>query len=120
AYTPEEPTELFSKAADVPMLPCTRVSQSGVLYLGYSIGVPAIAADVGTLKEEIVEGQTGFVFKPQDSSDLASKIDKYFKSELFHDLEARRGEIKKFANERYSWDKVARITTSVYSNVLGN
>jgi len=91
-----------------------------VLFLGYSFGLPAIVADVGTLKDEIIEGQTGFVFKPQDSSHLASKIDKYFKSELFHDLEARRGEIKKFANERYSWSKVATIITAVYSNLLRN
>jgi glycosyltransferase involved in cell wall biosynthesis len=119
-YIPDEETELFFKAADVLILPYTRVFQSGVLFLGYSFGLPAIAADVGTLKEEIIEGQTGFVFKPQDSSDLASKIDKYFKSQLFHDVEARRGEIKKFANERYSWDKVARVTTSVYSNLLRN
>jgi glycosyltransferase involved in cell wall biosynthesis len=119
-YIPDEETELFFKAADVLILPYTRVFQSGVLFLGYGFGLPAIAADVGTLKEEIIEAQTGFVFKPQDSFDLASKIDKYFKSELFHDLEARRGEIKKFANERYSWDKVAMIITAVYSNLLAH
>ena len=75
---------------------------------------------MGSLKEEIIEGQTGFVFKPQDSSDLASKIDEYFKSELFRNLETRRAEIKAYANERYSWDKVAAITTSVYSRLLNS
>ena len=117
-YIPDEETELFFKAADVLILPYTRVFQSGVLFLGYSFGLPAIASDVGTLKEEIIEGQTGFVFKPQDSSDLASKIDKYFRSELFRDLETRRAEIKAYANERYSWDKVAAVTTKVYSRFL--
>ena len=61
--------------------------QSGVLFLGYSFGLPAIAADVGSLKKEIIEGKTGFVFRAQDSSDLARKIDEYFKSELFSNLE---------------------------------
>jgi len=119
-YIPDEETELFFKAADVLILPYTRVFQSGVLFLGYSFGLPAIASDVGTLKEEIIEGQTGFVFKPQDSSDLASKIDKYFRSELFRDLETRRAEIKAYANERYSWDKVAAVTRSVYSRFLNS
>jgi glycosyltransferase involved in cell wall biosynthesis len=73
---------------------------------------------VGNLKEEIVEGGTGFVFKRQDPSDLARKIDQYFKSELFHNLQTRRLEIKAYANERYSWDKVAAITTAVYSNLI--
>ena len=51
-YIPDEETELFFKAADVLILPYTRVFQSGVLFLAYSFGLPAIASDVGTLKEE--------------------------------------------------------------------
>jgi glycosyltransferase involved in cell wall biosynthesis len=70
------------------------------------------------LKDEIIEGQTGFVFKPRDSSDLARKTDEYFDSELFHNLETRRAQIKEYANERYSWNKVAAITTAVYSNLF--
>jgi D-inositol-3-phosphate glycosyltransferase len=117
-YVSDEATELYFKAADVSILPYAHVFQSGVLFLGYSFGLPAIVSDVGTLKEEIIEGQTGFVFKPQDSSDLASKIEEYFRSELCHNLETRRAEIKAYANERYSWTKVAAITTRVYSELL--
>src|SRR5207248_2312560 len=113
-YIPDAQTEFYFKAADILILPYAHVFQSGVLILGYSFGLPAIAADVGTLKEEMVEGQTGFVFKPQDSSDLANKIQEYFKSDLFLNLETRRVEIKKHANERYSWDKVAATITQVY------
>jgi glycosyltransferase involved in cell wall biosynthesis len=119
-YVPDEETELYFKAADVLILPYTHVFQSGVLFLGYSFGLPAIAADVGNLKEEIIEGETGFVFKPRDSSDLARKIRNYFNSDLFRNLEARRAEIKAYANERYSWDKVAAVTTSVYSRLLNS
>jgi glycosyltransferase involved in cell wall biosynthesis len=119
-YVPDEETEVYFKAADVLILPYTHVFQSGVLFLGYSFGLPAIAADVGSLKEEIIEDQTGFVFKPRDSSDLAGKIDRYFNSDLFHNLESRRADIKAYANERYSWNKVVAITTTVYSNVLSS
>jgi len=119
-YVPDEATELYFKAADVLILPYAHVFQSGVLFLGYSFGLPAIAADVGNLEEEIIEGETGFVFKPRDSSDLARKIDQYFKSELFRNLESRRAQIKEYANERYSWSKVASITTAVYSNLLSS
>src|SRR6266550_7310300 len=117
---PDETTELYFKAADVLILPYAHTfqSQSGVLYLGYSFGLPSIAADVGDLKEDIIEGKSGFLFKQGDSSDLASKIDKYFRSELFRNLEARRAEIKAYANERYSWTKVAGIVTNVYSKLL--
>jgi glycosyltransferase involved in cell wall biosynthesis len=119
-YVPDEETELYFKAADVLVLPYTRIFQSGVLFLGYSFGLPVIVADVGSLGEEIVEGKTGFLFKPQDSSDLAGIIRKYFESDLFRNLESRRQEIKEYANERYSWSKVVTITTAVYSKLLAS
>jgi glycosyltransferase involved in cell wall biosynthesis len=115
-YVPDEATELYFKAADVLILPYTRVFQSGVLFLGYNFGLPAIAADVGSLKNEIVEGKTGLVFRSQDPSDLASKVEEYFKSELFSNLENTRSQIKEYANERYSWSRVATITALVYAS----
>jgi D-inositol-3-phosphate glycosyltransferase len=104
----------------VLILPYTDVFQSGVLFLAYSFGLPAVAADVGNLREEIIEGQTGFVFKAESSSDLARKIDEYFNSELFNNLENTRLQIKAYANERYSWNKVAAITTVTYSRLLAS
>jgi len=117
-YIPDEETEIYFKAADVLIVPYVRVFQSCVLFLGYSFGLPAIVADVGTLKEDIIEGETGFVCKARDSFDLATTISRYFASELFRELESQRPKIKQYANERYSWSKVAAITTSVYSILL--
>ena len=117
-YIPDEEIELYFKAADLLVLPYIHIFQSGVLFLGYSFGLPAIASDVASLKAEIVEGKTGFVFKPQDSSDLATKIDQYFNSELYRNLEWKRQGIVDYVNERYSWTKIAEMTRRVYSNLL--
>ncbi len=117
-YIPDEETEVYFKAADVLVLPYTHVFQSGVLFLGYSFGLPVIAADVGTLSEQIQQGQTGFVFKPRDSADLAAVIRRYFGSELFRNLDCRRLAIQQYANESYSWAKVAKITAEGYRRVL--
>ena len=87
-------------------------------FLAYSFGLPVIATDVGSLREDVVEGRTGFICRPRDCSDLAKTILRYFESELFRDLGNRRAEIEKYANERYSWEKVASITARVYSNLL--
>jgi D-inositol-3-phosphate glycosyltransferase len=119
-HIPDEEVELYFKAADVLIVPYIHIFQSGVPFLAYSFGLPVIATDVGSLREDIVEGRTGFVCQPRDSSDLAGTIDRYFKSELFRDLENRRLEIKEYANERYSWNKVAAITTAVYSNLVAS
>jgi glycosyltransferase involved in cell wall biosynthesis len=117
-HVPDEETELYFKAADVLVLSYTQVFQSGVLFLGYSFGLPAIVTDVGSLKEQIVEDETGLAAKPHDALDLARTIEKFFSSELFRELESRRVQIREYANERYSWSEVAAITTKVYSNLL--
>ena len=117
-FVPDEQTEIYFKAADVLILPYTDIFQSGVLVLAYSFGLPVIAADVGSLKEEIIEGQTGFMFRAKDSPALAKAIETYFSSDLFRNLETRRQNIRDYANERYSWNKVAAITTEVYSKLL--
>ncbi len=117
-FVPDDQTEVFFKAADVLVLPYTDIFQSGVLSLAYSFGLPVIATDVGSLKEEIIEGQTGFICAPRDAVSLAETLRGYFKSDLFYNLSSRRQEIKDYANRKYSWDKVAIATTSVYSELL--
>ena len=89
-YIPDDETEVYFKAADVLVLPYRHIYQSGVLFLGYSFGLPVLAADVGSLKDEIIEGKTGFVFRPEDPVDLAKTIEQYFASDLFTNLSSRR------------------------------
>ena len=115
-HIPDEEVELYFKAANVLVVPYVQIFQSGVPFLAYNFGLPVIATDVGSLRQDIVEGRTGFICRPQDSSDLANAILRYFESELFRDLENRRSDIRQYANERYSWEKVATITANVYSN----
>jgi glycosyltransferase involved in cell wall biosynthesis len=118
-YIPDEETELYFKAADVLVLPYTQVSQSGVLLLGYSFGLPVVAADVGSLGEDIVEGRTGLLCKPCDPVDLANSIEAYFESDLFRELNSRRQEIRAYADARHSWDVVGEMTRRVYEELLG-
>jgi glycosyltransferase involved in cell wall biosynthesis len=117
-YVPDAETEIYFKSADVLALPYKYIFQSGVLFLAYNFGLPVIASDVGSLREHIVSGRTGYVCEPENPVDLARAIETYFASELYRQLEARRQDIQRFASERYSWRKVGEITRSVYENLL--
>jgi len=117
-HVPDNETEIFFKAADVVVLPYTDIFQSGVIFLAYSFGLPVIAANVGSLRDSIIEGETGFVFEARNSLELASKIELYFTSDIFKELEMHRGKIKAYANKHYSWDNVALITTQIYSKLI--
>jgi glycosyltransferase involved in cell wall biosynthesis len=116
-YIPDEDTELYFKAADVLVLPYTHVFQSGVLFLSYNFGLPAVATDVGSLREDIIDGRTGLLCKPCDPVDLARAIETYFASELYQQLSQRRQEIRDYANQRHSWDNVSQMTRTVYEKL---
>jgi D-inositol-3-phosphate glycosyltransferase len=119
-HVPDDETELYFKAADVLILPYTFVSQSGVLFLGYSFGLPVIATDVGSLRDDIVEGETGFLCQPSNPVELARAIEAYFESNLFKNLSGRRQQIQDYARKRHSWDLVGEMTRNVYTELLGD
>jgi glycosyltransferase involved in cell wall biosynthesis len=116
-YISDEETEIYFKAGDVLVLPYTHIYQSGVLFLGHSFGLPVIAADVGSLKGEILEGETGYVFKAADSADLAAVIKRYFTSSMYFHLNRRRSQIRDYVEAQHSWKEVGRLTVNVYSNL---
>ena len=105
---PDVDTEIYFKATDLLVLPYVHIFQSGVLFLAYNFGLPVIASDVGSLRDDIVVGRTGFVCKPRDPIDLAKEIEKYFSSELYQKLALRRRDIQDYANQKYSWAKVGK------------
>ena len=117
-FIPDEHTELYLKAADALLLPYKSTSQSGVLFLAYRFGLPTIAADVGSFREDIIEGRTGFLYRPGDVSDLTRTIKMYFGSDLYKGLDQRRQEIMALGQSRHSWEVVGKLTRRVYEALL--
>src|SRR5271167_4381018 len=118
-FIPDEEMEAYLKGADVLVLPYNEIFQSGVLFLGYSFGLPVIATDVGSFREEIVEGRTGFLCRPADPADLARAIQTYFGSDLYRNQRRTREEIRNHANIHHSWAAVAQLTRDAYAKLAG-
>jgi glycosyltransferase involved in cell wall biosynthesis len=116
-YIPDDETEVYFKAADALVLPYADIYQSGVLFLGYSFGLPTIATDVGSFRDEIIPGETGLICRPGDPADLASAIERYFASAMYRELNGIRMSIQAYARRRYSWDLVADITKRAYEEI---
>lgn len=113
-YIPEAETEVYFKAADALVLPYRDIYQSGVLFLAQSFGLPVLASDAGSLHDEVVEGQNGFIFGRESHAELAEVIERYFRSTLYAGLEGRRKAIREQAAHKHSWSVVARMTTEIY------
>ncbi len=117
-FIPDEEVEIYFEAADILVLPYRHIYQSGVLFLAQSFGLPVLAADVGSLADDIIEGETGFLFRPEDPVDLAKAIERYFESDLYSNLKQRRPQIQAYAAERHSWEVVGQKTMAVYADLL--
>jgi len=112
-FIPDEDVEPYFKAADAVVIPYVSVFQSGVPFLAFSFGVPVIATDVGSLRDDITD-DTGLLCRSMDPEDLAHTIARFFRSELHTDL-ARRDRIRRVAFEAHSWTTVAERTRAVYA-----
>lgn len=117
-HIPDADVEVYFNAADVLVLPYVHIFQSGVPFLAYSFGLPVVATDVGALRDDIVDGRTGWVCRPGDPADLAAAVRRHFDSDLHRSMPAGRQAIQDFANDRYSWHRVAAITEAAYRKVL--
>ena len=118
-FIPDDQMELYLKAGDVLVLPYKDIFQSGILFLAYSFGIPVVATDVGSFKEDIVEGETGFICKPENPADLARTLEPSFLSALYKDLRPRRQDIKDYANRVHSWEAATELTTAAYFKMSG-
>ena len=113
-FIPDEETELYFKAADVLALPYRQIFQSGILFLAFGFGLPVVASDVGSFREDVIDGETGFLCHPGDALELSRVIAKYFASGLYLNLGHNRHKIKEYVWEKHSWDLVARMTRDAY------
>jgi glycosyltransferase involved in cell wall biosynthesis len=119
-YIPDAETEVYFKAADVVVLPYKNIFESGVLFLGYRFGLPAIASDVGSFREELINSRAGLLFEPGNSAALAASLEAFFKSEFYNDASKHRQRIREYSSARHSWETVGEITERAYSGLLDN
>lgn len=119
-FIPDAETEVYFKAADVLVLPYRHIYQSGVLFLAQSFGLPVLASDAGSLKDDVIEGQSGFTFGRESDTELANAIDRYFRSDLYTELHRCRKDIRERAEQNHSWSTVARLTAAIYHQLDRN
>jgi len=119
-YIPEEEAEIYFKSADVLIMPYKYIFQSGVIFTAYHFGLPVIATDVGAIKEDIIEGKTGFVCKANDPEDLSKKITFFYESDIYNNFENYRNQIIEYAKKKYSWEIAGEKNYQVYKRIVEN
>ena len=112
-YLPDDEVEPYFAAADLCVLPYESATQSGVIQIAYSFGLPVIATDVGGLPEVVLDGRTGFVVPPKDADALAKAVVRFFEEDRAADFK----EHIKEEDYRYSWDRMVEHVDTLYREV---
>jgi len=113
-FIPDDQVEPYFLAVDAVAIPYVDIFQSGVPFLAFSFGLPVIATDVGSLRDDVTS-ETGILCKPRDADDLSRAITDFYRSDLYRHAGAAGTHIRSFAAERHSWETVSERTKAVYS-----
>ena len=76
---------------------------------------PVLVSDLCPLKEVINDNQNGFLFKSENSNDLAKKLNIILSSSEKLEKVQKNGNI--LINEKFGWDAIGRLTLNAYQNL---
>ncbi|MEJ8737269.1 glycosyltransferase [Erysipelotrichaceae bacterium HCN-30851] len=89
------------KDCDWVILPYSSATQSGVITDAYRLSRPVIAFDVGALREQIIDGKTGFLVPKGDVKSFVKKLN-YAVNMNYEELENFSRNAYDFGSKKYS------------------
>ena len=110
----EDVEEIFDNA-DLVVLPYRHVDQSGILMTAINYAKPIVASDTGGFSEIIQNGKHGYLFRPEDSEDLALKLLKVFQDNKMDDIS---NELVLLKQSWKSWKEISYNTLRIYKKLL--
>jgi len=111
AYVPFEEVSTYFAAADTLVLPYRNISQSGVLLLSLSVGLPVIATRVGAFPEVLTDEESALLISPDSVTELESALVRLLGDPALRDRLAAGG--REVANA-YSWPTIAERTDALF------
>lgn len=117
-FIPDEDIESYFMASDCIVLPYRDIYQSGVLFMAYNFGLPILATKVGNFENDIIEDKTGLLIEEITPQSIARGIEKYFRSDLYFNLQEERSNIRMWSYSVFSWAAIGMETHDLYVKLL--
>ena len=117
-YIADDEVAAYYAAADLVVLPYRKIYQSGVILMAMSYGKPVLASNLEGMAEVIDEGATGFLFRTEDSVDLAAQLQSVLADRAGMQRVAANG--LALMRNAYAWERIGRLTAECYAAALHN
>jgi glycosyltransferase involved in cell wall biosynthesis len=108
--------ESFYKNSDLIVLPYKMISQSGVLLLSMSYGLPVLTSDLPAFTEIISDNKTGFIFESENSESLADKLIEIYDNRNLLPKVTQNSNV--LIQEKYDWRLIGKKTKEFYQHIL--
>ncbi len=117
AYVPFSAVPGYFAAADALVMPYRSLSQSGVLYLALSLGMPVVATRVGALPEVLSDGDSALLVPPESTAALTAAVVRVLGDPGLRDRLARGG---RRVAQRHSWPAIAERTETALARLAAS
>jgi glycosyltransferase involved in cell wall biosynthesis len=117
-FVTEEELPEYYAACDVFVFTAIREPQIGSPAEALAAGKPVIAPNDGSPAETIIEGETGWLFKPADAEELAGRI--VWCMENREALPRMAQPCREWVEQNMTWGKMARETYEVFRRLVRN
>ena len=115
AYIPFSEVTRYFAAADVLAMPYRHISQSGVLYLALSLGLPVVATRVGGLPEVLRDGESALMVPPESPAALAEALVRVLGDTA---LQARLAQGGRRVADLHAWPAIAERTEAAFVQLI--
>jgi glycosyltransferase involved in cell wall biosynthesis len=111
-----EDVEEFMALMDIFVLTSLREGLPRVLVQAAAVGIPLIAFNVDGVSEIIKDNQNGFLIRPRDVDQLASRIIKYIDNQELVLLHSQRG--REFIKDKWSIEDMVDKIDKIYQDLI--
>lgn len=115
-YIPNHEVARYFCAADCIVLPYRSATQSGIAQIAYHFERPAIATNVGGLKEVVLDGKTGILSPNSKPEEIAKAVIRFYEASGKVDFVKHICEEKK----KYSWENFASAIEQLAEKLTSN
>lgn len=101
--------------SDIHITTSERESRGLTVLEAFASGIPVLVPRAGGLVENVIDGENGLLYTPQDSEDFTHKLKQLIEDPLFRKTLGNRG-IESVGN--YSWDVVIKNLVNIWEQKL--